>query len=29
MVLNLLKPEFTIVIIIHYMPRIADAILDL
>ena len=26
---NLLKPEFTIVILIHYKPRIAIAILDL
>ena len=27
--LNPFKPEFTIVIFIHYMPRIAVAILDL
>ena len=27
--LNPLKPEFTIVIFIHYKPRIAVAILDL
>ena len=26
---NLFKPEFTIVIFIHYKPRIAVAILDL
>ena len=26
---NLFKPEFTIVILIHYKPRIAVAILDL
>ena len=26
---NLIKPEFTIVIFIHYKPRIAVAILDL
>ena len=26
---NPLKPEFTIVIFIHYKPRIAAAILDL
>ena len=28
-VLNPFKPEFTIVIFIHYKPRIAVAILDL
>ena len=28
-VFNLVKPEITIVIFIHYMPRIALAILDL
>ena len=27
--LNPFKPEFTIVIFIHYKPRIAGAILDL
>ena len=27
--INPLKPEFTIVIFIHYKPRIAAAILDL
>ena len=27
--LNLFRPEFTIVIFIHYKPRIAAAILDL
>ena len=27
--INTLKPEFTIVIFIHYKPRIAVAILDL
>ena len=29
MMINLFKPEFTIVIFIHYKPRIAVAILDL
>ena len=29
MVVNPLKPEFTIIIFIHYKPRIAVAILDL
>ena len=26
---NIFKPEFTVVIFIHYKPRIAAAILDL
>ena len=29
MLVNPFKPEFTIVIFIHYKPRIADAIFDL